>query len=81
MDQGTYGLIQLQDVPNGVSIDLDGRFWLTANAIGSRWLALPNGTHTLTARVAVAKPMERQIEVKPGMTQVVRFGPFPRNAG
>ena len=80
-DQGTYGLIQLRGVPDGASIDLDGRFWLTANAIGTRWLALPSGIHTLAARVAGAKPVEQRIEVKSGTTQVVRIGSFPRDAG
>jgi hypothetical protein len=80
-DQGTYGLIQLRGVPDDASIDLDGRFWLAGNAIDSRWLALPSGTHTLAARVAGAKPVEQRIEVKPGTTQVVRIGPFPRDAG
>lgn len=79
--QATYGLVQLRGVPDGASIDLDGRFWLTANALGDRWLALAGGRHTVAARVQGAKAVERRIDVKPGTTQVVRFGPFPREAG
>jgi hypothetical protein len=69
----SYGLVQLQGVRDGASVDLDGRFWLTADALEQRWLALPEGTHTITVRARGAKPVERRVDVKPGSTRVVRF--------
>jgi hypothetical protein len=74
----SYGLVQLRDVPDGATVDLDGRFWLTANDLDQRWVALPDGRHTIAARVGKGTPVERRIDVRPGKTQVVRFGPFPR---
>jgi hypothetical protein len=63
----------LRGVPDGAAVDLDGRFWLTAEDLDQRWLALPRGSHTLTVRVSGTRPIERRIEVKSGATQVVRF--------
>jgi hypothetical protein len=74
----TYGLVQLRGVPDGAAVDLDGRFWIEANDLDRRWLALPNGRHTLTVRVAGAEPVERTLDVTAGRTSVVRVGPFPR---
>ena len=74
----SYGLVQLRGVPDGAAIDLDGRFWLTAQQLDQRWLALPHGEHTLAVRVRGAEPLERHLTVAAGRTQVVRLGPFPR---
>jgi hypothetical protein len=79
--RASYGLVQLRGIPDGASVDLDGRFWLTADSLDDRWLALPAGTHTIAVRVRGAEPVERRIELKPGTSQVARFGPFPRDAG
>ncbi len=68
-----YGLVSLHGVPDGAAVDLDGRFWLTAEALEQRWLALPRGAHTLTVHVSGARPIERRIQVKAGATQVLRF--------
>jgi hypothetical protein len=81
VERTSYGLVQLRGVPDGASVDLDGRFWITADSLDERWLALPRGAHTIAVRVRGAKPVERRVEVKPGGTQAVRFGPFPRHAG
>ena len=70
---GTYGLVQLHGVPDGAAVDLDGRFWLTADGLDDRWLALPEGTHTITVRVGRETPLQRTVEVKPGASTVVRF--------
>jgi hypothetical protein len=77
--QASYGLVQLRGVPDGASVDLDGRFWLTARALDGRWLALPSGDHTVTIRVADARPVERRVDVKSGVSQIVRLGPFPHS--
>jgi len=71
--QANYGLVQLRGVPNGAAVDLDGRFWLRAENLGDRWLALPRGAHTLVVRAEGAEPVERRVEVASGKTQVVRF--------
>jgi len=68
-----YGLVSLHGVLDGAAVDLDGRFWLTAEALEQRWLALPRGAHTLTVHVSGARPIERRIQVRAGATQVVRF--------
>jgi hypothetical protein len=73
-----YGLVSLHGVPDGAAVDLDGRFWLTADSLQQRWLALPRGAHTLTVRASGARVIERRIEVKAGSTQIVRFA---RSAG
>jgi hypothetical protein len=72
-EQASYGLVQLHGVPDGAEVDLDGRLWLRAQDIGQRWLALPEGTHTLKVRVKGAEPVERRIDVAAGRMQVVRF--------
>jgi len=74
----SYGLVQLRGVPDGATVDLDGRFWLTAADLGQRWVALPDGRHTIAVRVGKGAAVERRIDVSPGKTQVVRLGPFPR---
>src|SRR5262249_13704483 len=70
---GTYGLVQLHGVPDGAAVDLDGRFWLTADGLDDRWLALPEGSHTIAVRVGNGTPLKRTVEVKPGASTVVRF--------
>lgn len=80
-ERASYGLVQLRGVPDGAAVDLDGRFWLTADGLDQRWLALPDGEHTVAVRVRGSAAVERRVEVKPGKTNVVRFGPFPRAAG
>ena len=77
-ERANYGLVQLHGVPDGASVDLDGRFWMKAQGLASRWLALPRGPHTLTVRVEGREPAEQHVDVQPGKTQVVRFGPFAR---
>jgi len=79
--RATYGLVQLRGVPNGASVDLDGRFWLTAQGLDQRWLAVPRGEHTIAVRVRDADVVERRIEVKEGKNHVVRFGPFRHATG
>ncbi len=69
----SYGLVQLHGVPDGTAVDLDGKFWLKAEHLGARWLALPRGTHTVTVRKPGAPPAERQISMEPGKTRVVQF--------
>jgi hypothetical protein len=76
--RASYGLVQLRGVPDGAAVELDGRFWLTATSLDERWLALPDGEHTLSVRVGDADPVVRRIEVRAGKTQVVRFGELPR---
>jgi len=71
--QANYGLVQLRGVADGADVDLDGRFWLRAEELDNRWLALPRGAHTLVVRVEGAAPVERRIQVESGKTQVVRF--------
>ena len=80
-ERASYGLVQLQGVPDGAAVDLDGRFWLTAKGLDQRWLAMPDGEHTLAVRVRGSEPVERRVEVKPGKTSVVRFGPFRHQTG
>jgi len=77
----TYGLIQLRGVPDGASVDLDGRFWLKANQLEHRWLAVPRGEHSLVVRVPGVGPVERRVDVAAGKNQVLRFGPFERQHG
>lgn len=77
-ESASYGLVQLRGAPDGASIDLDGRFWMTAQDLDDRWLALPAGVHTLAVRVGNAAPVSRRVDVRQGEKHVVRFGPFPR---
>jgi len=70
----SYGLIQLEGVPDGAAVDLDGRFWLTANDLDDRWLALPEGEHRIAVRVEDDPPTERTVRIVPGKTHVLRFG-------
>lgn len=71
--QASYGLVQLRGVPDGADVELDGRFWLRARDLDQRWLALPQGNHTLVVRTRDGAPLERQVEVAAGRMQVVRF--------
>ena len=71
----SYGLVQLRGVPNGATVDLDGREWLHAEGLDQRWMALPDGEHVITVRVHDRTPQERRIVVKAGSSQTVRFGP------
>ena len=79
--RATYGLVQLRGIPDGASVDLDGRFWLTAENLDDRWLAVPRGEHTLSVRVRGSDIVERRIDVKEGKNHVVRFGPFRHETG
>jgi hypothetical protein len=72
--RASYGLVQLRGVGDGASVDLDGRFWLTADHLDDRWLGLPEGTHTITVRVGDAPSETRQVDVRAGRTRVVDFG-------
>jgi len=74
---GTYGLVQLHGVPDGAAVELDGQFWLTADGLDDRWLALPEGNHTVSIRVGNGTPLRRTFDVRPGASTVVRF-PSPR---
>ncbi|HYV56530.1 MAG TPA: hypothetical protein VE911_03250, partial [Candidatus Nitrosopolaris sp.] len=79
--QANYGLVQLRGVADGADVDLDGRFWLRAQELDTRWLALPRGSHTLVVHVEGAEPIERRIQVESGKTQVVRFSAPARRRG
>src|SRR5262245_28517629 len=70
----SYGLVQLRGVPDGATVDLDGREWLHADGLDQRWMALPDGEHVITVRVDNRAPQERRIVVKAGSSQTVRFG-------
>jgi hypothetical protein len=74
--RATYGLMQIRGVPDGAEIDLDDRFWLDAQELDNRWLAVPEGRHTITVRVEGNDPVTRDIEVRAGAKQVTKFGPF-----
>jgi hypothetical protein len=69
--QASYGLVQIQGVPDGAQVDLDGAFWMYAAQLDARWLALPRGSHRLTIYPSGRKPIERKIDVVPGATLVV----------
>ena len=71
--RASYGLVQLRGIPEGASVDLDGRFWLTADQLDERWLALPVGTHAVTVRTSNAAPKTRRVDVRAGTTRVVAF--------
>jgi hypothetical protein len=73
VEPASYGLIRLQGVRDGASVELDGRFWLTARDLDDRWMALPKGEHRITVRVNGGEPMERTIHIVPGRTHVLRF--------
>jgi PEGA domain len=80
-DYSSYGLIQLRGVPDGASIDLDGRHWLDGRNLGDRWLALPAGAHTISVRAEGYETFERSIDVTAGRNQVVRIGPLRLHSG
>jgi len=72
-EPASYGLVQLRGVPDGAEVDLDGRLWLRAQGLAQRWVALPEGKHTLTVRATGVTPVERRVDVFPGKQQVIRF--------
>jgi hypothetical protein len=74
--RATYGLLEIRGVPNGADVDLDDRFWLKAESLDNRWLAVPEGQHTITVRVEGNEPASRDIEMRAGAKQVINFGPF-----
>jgi hypothetical protein len=41
--------MQFRGIPDGAQIDLDDRFWLDAQGLDQRWLAIPDGRHTITS--------------------------------
>jgi hypothetical protein len=75
-DPGTYGLIQLRGVPDGASVFLDGRFWLVAHGLDGRWLALPDGQHTITVRMTGYQEVTTSLEVVPGTSRVFQIQPM-----
>ena len=77
-DRASYGLVQLREVPDGAAVDLDGRFWLRAERLGERWLALPRGPHTIVVHVRGERPVERRVEIEAGENHVVQFAPARR---
>jgi len=66
--------VQLRGVPDGSKIDLDGRFWMQANGLDDRWLALPRGPHTLDVTAPGHDVVTRQVDVSDGKAVVLRFG-------
>jgi hypothetical protein len=69
----SYGLIRLDGVPNGAAVELDGRFWLTADDLDDRWMALPAGEHRIAVTVGDAEPLVRTIRIVPGRSHVLKF--------
>jgi hypothetical protein len=69
----SYGLIRLAGVPDGATVELDGRYWMQAARLSERWLALPRGRHSITTRGPGGATQERRIDVEPGTTAVVQF--------
>lgn len=69
----SYGLVKLRGVPDGASVELDGRYWLTAARLSERWLALPRGRHTLTIRPQQGAASEHTVDIKPGVNVVIDF--------
>jgi len=72
----SYGLVQLLEVPDGATVDLDQRPWVDARGLSDRWLALPAGMHSLTVRAAGYAPAERRVDIASGRPQVVKIGPL-----
>ena len=73
IEPASYGLIRLDGVPDGAAVELDGRFWLTADDLNERWLALPQGEHRIAVTVRDAQPIARTIRIVPGRTHVLKF--------
>lgn len=73
MDRASYGLLRLDGVRDGAAVELDGRFWLTAQDLDDRWLALPQGEHRIAVRVGEGELMERTVRIVPGRTHVLKF--------
>jgi hypothetical protein len=72
-EPASYGLVRLDGVPDGAAVELDGRFWLTADDLDERWLALPRGEHRIAVTVRDAEPIARTIRIVPGRTHVLKF--------
>ncbi len=72
----TYGLVQLREVPDGATVDLDQHPWVDGRGLDDRWLALPAGMHSITVRAAGYAPAERRLDVASGRPQVVHIGPM-----
>ena len=72
-DGRSYGLVQLQGVPDDSAVDLDGRFWLVAHHLEERWLALSAGVHALVVRAPGRDPIPLHVDVVAGTTRVLRF--------
>ena len=73
VDLSTYGLIQIQGVPEGAKIDLDDRFWLEGSReLDHRWLALPSGTHTIDIRATGYESSERRVDITAGDRKVLK---------
>ena len=68
------GCVQLSGVPDGATVELDGRFWLYAQQLGQRWLAVSDGRHTISVHAGGAGPVERVVDVESGKNLVVDFG-------
>lgn len=77
-ERASYGLIQLRGIPDGADVDLDRRPWLRASALDNRWLAVPEGNHSITVRIGGDEPQTRDIEARAGAKHVLKFGPFRR---
>lgn len=73
----SYGLVRIRGAPDGADIDLDGRFWLVANALGMRWLALPEGEHVIAVRAERRDPIERRVVITAGKTHIVHVAVPP----
>ena len=74
-------MIQLRGVPDGATVDLDGRRWIDGRNLTDRWLALPAGPHTISVHAAGYDTFEQRIDVTPGRNQVVRIGPLRPRSG
>jgi hypothetical protein len=72
----SYGLIQVRGVPDGAQIDLDDEFWLEARDLDNAWMAISEGRHSITVRVDGNEPVKREVEMRAGAKQIVKFGPF-----
>jgi hypothetical protein len=75
-DRVSYGLVQLVGIADGADVELDGRFWLTARNLDSRWLALPRGEHEIEMLAREGQEsVTRRVVIVAGKNHVVKFGP------